>query len=368
MQKRAFKSHMISALGMGCMRLPRLTGETIDRPLAQELIDYAYKNGINYYDTAYCYHDGESESFMGEALSKYDRSTYFLATKMPTWMLKTKEDVARIFDEQLSNLRTDYIDFYLVHNLTVSNWEITKNFDIINFLEQKRKEGKIRYLGFSFHDKPELLQEICDSHPFDFAQLQLNYIDWEMQDAKRQYEILEAHNLPCIVMEPVRGGGLAKLCDESEQIFRELDKNASTASFAMRYAASLNNVLTVLSGMSNLEQLKDNINTMTDFVPLSDKEREAIARASQIHQEKVTLPCTACRYCIDCEAGIDIPSVFAMYNQYKLGTHLVDFLDAIEKSKIEKCLACNKCSDVCPQKIDIPSRIVDISKLYASLV
>lgn len=203
----------ISLLGLGCMRLPKIdpNKSDIDEAAAQEMVDYAYEHGINYFDTAHMYHDGASEEFMGRALKKFDRKSYFLATKMPVWMAESKEDIAKIFDLQLKRLQTDYFDFYLVHSLNVGHYQQMKEFGVYEFLKQKKEEGVIRHLGFSFHDKPELLEQICEEYEWDFAQIQLNYLDWEMQNAKRQYEILQAHHLPCIVMEPVRGGTLANL-------------------------------------------------------------------------------------------------------------------------------------------------------------
>lgn len=353
----------ISLLGLGCMRLPKIdpNKSDIDEAAAQEMVDYAYEHGINYFDTAHMYHDGASEEFMGRALKKFDRKSYFLATKMPVWMAESKEDIAKIFDLQLKRLQTDYFDFYLVHSLNVGHYQQMKEFGVYEFLKQKKEEGVIRHLGFSFHDKPELLEQICEEYEWDFAQIQLNYLDWEMQNAKRQYEILQAHHLPCIVMEPVRGGTLANPCEKSNQIFKAANPERSVASWALRYAATLPNVMTVLSGMSNMEQLQDNLSTMDPFVPLEQKDYEVIEQAVAAYKDFYTIPCTGCRYCMECPAGVEIPKMFALYNQYA-PQHDTDgykkaYLQTPESERVNHCVACGKCAKHCPQLIDIPERM-----------
>ncbi len=356
----------VSLLGMGCMRLPKVDPEKedIDYEKAQEIIDYAYANGVNYFDTAYGYHGGQSELFVGQALKKYPRERFFLASKMPIWCVKEKGDVERIFNEQLQRCQTDYFDFYLFHSQNAANFQKCQEFGVYEFLSQMKAEGKIRRLGFSFHDTPEVLRHICDTYPWDFAQIQLNYLDWEMQDAKTQYQILNDREIPVIVMEPVRGGVLASPCEAADILFREERPDKSVASWAIRFAASLPGVLTVLSGMSNMEQVRDNVDTMTRFEPLTDREREVIDEALEAYRKKDTVPCTGCRYCMDCPFGVDIPKMFSLYNHYVLDRDGEDYLEAYEaqpeSERADQCQACGACMEKCPQHIRIPDQMVTI--------
>lgn len=356
----------VSLLGMGCMRLPKVDPEKedIDYEKAQEIIDYAYANGVNYFDTAYGYHGGQSELFVGQALKKYPRERFFLASKMPIWCVKEKGDVERIFNEQLQRCQTDYFDFYLFHSQNAANFQKCQEFGVYEFLSQMKAEGKIRRLGFSFHDTPEVLRHICDTYPWDFAQIQLNYLDWEMQDAKTQYQILNDREIPVIVMEPVRGGALASPCEAADILFREERPDKSVASWAIRFAASLPGVLTVLSGMSNMEQVRDNVDTMTRFEPLTDREREVIDEALEAYRKKDTVPCTGCRYCMDCPFGVDIPKMFSLYNHYVLDRDGEDYLEAYEaqpeSERADQCQACGACMEKCPQHIRIPDQMVTI--------
>ena len=356
----------VSLLGMGCMRLPKVDPEKedIDYEKAQEIIDYAYANGVNYFDTAYGYHGGQSEVFVGHALKKYPRDSFFLASKMPIWCVKEKGDVERIFNEQLQRCQTDYFDFYLFHSQNAANFQKCQEFGVYEFLSQMKAEGKIRRLGFSFHDTPEVLRHICDTYPWDFAQIQLNYLDWEMQDAKTQYQILNDREIPVIVMEPVRGGVLASPCEAADILFREERPDKSVASWAIRFAASLPGVLTVLSGMSNMEQVRDNVDTMTRFESLTDREREVIDEALEAYRKKDTVPCTGCRYCMDCPFGVDIPKMFSLYNHYVLDRDGEDYLEAYEtqpeSQRADQCQACGACIEKCPQHIRIPDQMATI--------
>lgn len=371
MRKKEFKDTgiMLSSLGLGCMRLPRISPDTdkIDFEQAQKLVDYAYAHGINYYDTAYVYHDGQSETFIGQALKKYPRESYYLATKMPIWHVKEEADLERIFNEQLERAGVDYFDFYLCHSIKRENYGDYQRFHTYEFLEKKRAEGKIRFIGFSFHADIELLEQVCNEHPWDFAQLQLNYLDWEKQDAKTQYEILCRHHIPCIVMEPVRGGALADLCPSANECFKKARPEQSVASWAIRYAASLDNVMVVLSGMSNLEQLTDNVGTMTDFEPLTHQDYETVNAALDAYKKKDTVPCTGCRYCMDCPQGVDIPKMFTLYNQYAVTQDIDASRDAYAKAETEQsglCVGCGICMEHCPQHIQIPEKMKMIHSLF----
>ena len=361
---------MISVLGLGCMRLPKVEGsEDIDRPKAQEIVDYAYSHGVNYFDTAYRYHAGDSELFVGEALQKYPRESFHLATKMPMWLVEKDEDVARIFEDQLSRCRTEYFDFYLCHALDKNAFQKVLDFHVYDYLKKQKEAGRIRRLGFSFHDSPEVLQQIVDAYQWDFAQIQLNYLDWELQDAKSQYEILTRHGIPVVVMEPVRGGALASPCPESVVIFEKAAPGKTPASWAIRFAASLPNVMTVLSGMSTMEQVQDNVATMTGFQPLSEEERQVVEAALEAYRKNKTIPCTGCRYCMDCPFGVDIPGVFKAYNTCAVGGGKERFRREYaalgDEHQAQNCRACGKCVSHCPQKIQIPERMKDIREFAA---
>lgn len=374
----------ISLLGFGTMRLPKLNEEKQDINVeqAEALIDYAYSHGVNYFDTAYPYHEGMSETFIGKALKKYPRDSFHLADKMPGWLIKTHEDGVRIFEEQLKKCQVDYFDYYLCHSIEsldnfINQYEKT---GVLDYLYDQLKAGRIRHLGFSFHGTPDTLEKMVNRHPWDFAQIQLNYLDWDMQNAKRQYEILEQHEIPCVIMEPVRGGNLCSLCEESVELLKAEKPDKSLASWAIRFAASLPNVLTVLSGMSAINQVVDNVNTMTDFEALTDREREILGKAVAAYLKKGTIPCTGCRYCMDCPAGVDIPKVFAVYNQCAAANQLpmsfgkkentAIFKQAYEElpesARAANCVACKRCMEHCPQKIEIPVRMKEIAEIASN--
>lgn len=360
----------ISILGLGCMRLPKIDPEKpdIDEAKAMEMVDYAYRHGINYFDTAWPYHGGTSEEFVGRALKRYDRSTFFLATKMPVWLVENEADAERIFHEQLAHLQTDYFDFYLLHATNRERMEAWKKTGVYDFCRRMKEEGKIRNLGFSFHDTPDVLEEIVDNFEFDFAQIQFNYLDFDFQNAKAQYEILTAHHLPVIVMEPVRGGALADLSEDSNAIFRKANPDVSVASWALRYAMSPENMMVVLSGMSNMEQLKDNISTAENFRPLDESEYAVVADALDAYKKAKTVPCTACRYCQPCPAGVEIPRIFTAWNRYKIGRSWGAFQEAYEaipeEGRAHNCVSCGACMEQCPQHIRIPELMSEIAAEY----
>jgi Predicted oxidoreductases of the aldo/keto reductase family len=375
MEKRKYLDKDVSLLGYGLMRLPRAsdTSFDIDYAAAEKLIDHAMANGINYFDMAYTY--AGSESFAGQVLSKYPRDSYYLATKCPPWKLKTADDFERIFNEQLKSCKTDYFDFYLVHNFAQEmkradgNDEYFKHFEEIGMyemLQRKKAEGKVRYIGFSFHGTPALLENIVDKYAWDFAQLQINYIDWAATDAKSQYEILTAHNIPVTIMEPLRGGALAMLSDEAAKALKEARPEDSLASWGIRYAASFPNVLTVLSGMNEIEQLDDNIATMTGFEPLTEQETALLYEAAAIYNRSGSIACTGCSYCLPCPAGVNIPRIFSIYNHYKLVKFRIPFDNGYssldKKEKASSCIQCGLCAQKCPQHLLIPDYMKEIAE------
>ena len=372
MLKREYKNtgDQISVLGLGCMRLPKVEGsETIDRAEAQKIVDLAYERGVNYFDTAYRYHEGDSELFIGEALKKYPRESFHLATKMPMWMVKSPEDVKRIFEDQLSRCQVEYFDFYLCHAMNASYLDIMKKNGVYEYLLEEKKAGRIRHLGFSFHDSPEVLRQIVEYGEWDFAQIQLNYLDWELQDAKSQYEILTEHGIPVVVMEPVRGGYLATIDEQRAKPFLEMEPNRSIASWAVRWVASLPQVAVVLSGMSDEQQLEDNVATMTNFEPMNEQELQAVAKVVEEIRKVNEIPCTGCRYCMDCPMGVDIPEIFAIYSRYKIFEKEKSFVDdykaVVEHGNgAEHCVRCMACTTKCPQMIAIPDKLEMIAKLY----
>lgn len=361
-----------SILGFGAMRLPKLYAdkEDIDYEKAEKMIDYAYAHGVNYFDTAYPYHAQMSEAFVGHALKKYPRDSFYLADKLPGWLVEKREDVDRIFEQQLERCQVEYFDFYLCHALNKEAFKNYEKLDIYDMLAQRKADGQIRHLGFSFHDTPEALEYIIDKYSWDFVQIQLNYLDWERQDAKRQYEICQSRGIPCVIMEPVRGGTLAALSEESAAVLKAADPSASIASWAIRFAASLPGVMTVLSGMTTMEQVVDNVKTMGDFKPLSEEEAAVLDKAKKIFLENTLIPCTGCRYCMDCPAGVDIPEMFKVYNNYLLGKNANGFIQAYEKmedSNAEFCVSCGNCMKHCPQSIKIPTLMEEIRKCYMRL-
>ncbi len=367
--RRPFRNtaQTVPLLGFGCMRLPTVAGEPkIDIATVKTMVARAMEAGCNYFDTAYMYHGGESERCMGEVLKAYPRDSFYLTDKMPVWFAKEEPDVERIFKEQLERCQVEYFDFYLVHSLNAANWSNAKRLKAYEFLSKMKQEGKIRRLGFSFHDTPEVLKEIIKAHPWDFVQIQLNYLDWELYRSKEQYEIATEAGVPVVVMEPLRGGVLASLSPEAMMILKDADPDASAASWAFRYVASLPNVLCILSGMSKPEHLEDNIRTFSQIKPLSEAERETLNLALLAYRKKLAVPCTACRYCLPCPQNIEIPRIFGIYNQYKLSGSKWQFNGAYrmlpEKARADACIACGNCVKHCPQKINVPEMMKKIAQ------
>lgn len=361
--KRKFKDTEVSLLGLGAMRLPcktpikREANPLIDYKKGQVLVDAAYNNGVNYFDTAYMYHAGKSEKFVGTALKKYPRESYFLADKLPIWMCPRKSDMEKVFRKQLERTGHDYFDFYLLHSLNKENYEKCEKFGAYDFVLEKQREGKIKNIGFSFHGTIEDLKKIVSEHKWDFAQIQMNYLDWKNQNAEEQYQILTDAGIPVIVMEPVRGGKLAEVSPDIEKMFKKAKPQSSVASWAISFVASHPNVMTILSGMNSLEQMNDNIETLTDFVPMTETEFNICQNAAAMINKSEIIPCTGCDYCADCPKDVKISTVFAVYNKMKTGEYTADQAKA-EYSKIDSaadsCIGCGKCASHCPQSIKIP--------------
>lgn len=358
----------ISMLGFGCMRFPQKDGK-IDEELSEKMIDRAIACGLNYIDTAYPYHGGDSEPFVGRVLDKYPRNSYFLATKLPCWEVNSLEDAERLFNSQLERLNKEYVDFYLLHALGKDRWHKMVELGVVDYCEKLKAEGKIKYFGFSFHDSYEVFEEIITYRKWDFCQIQLNYMDTEEQAGLKGYSLAEKLGVPLVIMEPVKGGSLASLPDEITSEFRKLDGNASTASWAMRWIGSLPNVKVILSGMSAPEQVEDNLATFTDFKPLSDEEHKAVTQIAEMLKARVNNGCTGCNYCMPCPAGVNIPYNFKIWNTYGIygnnnGTKWQWEHDIEDKQKAKNCIKCGKCEQSCPQKISIRD---DLAQLQSEL-
>lgn len=358
-----------SLLGFGCMRFPVTADGNIEEVEAQEMLDKAIAEGVNYIDTAYPYHDGASEPFVGKALQKYPRDSYFLATKLPVWMVKSIEDVDRIFQDQLSRLQTDYIDFYLMHAMGKTRWDEMVSLGVVEHLEKLKQEGKIKYLGFSFHDEYKVFEEILNYRDWDFCQIQLNYLDTEDQAGIKGYQLTEEKNIPVIIMEPIKGGSLASFSEDVEEKFHQMDQDASIASFALRWVGSLPNVKVILSGMSSMQQVEDNLKTFKNFKPFSEEENNSIIEIVDILNKRIQNGCTGCAYCMPCPVGVDIPGCFSTWNTY----HMFGNYNTVrwkwekeisEKRQAKNCVKCGKCETVCPQKITIRD---DLERVQADL-
>lgn len=362
MKTKEFQEITLSRLGMGNMRLPVNPDGKIDFIKAEEIIDYVYSHGVNYFDTAWPYHGGESENFLGEVMRKYPRDSFNLATKYISF---ASADYKGMFETQLKKLQTDYIDFYLIHAVFDNNADAYIASGCIDYFKEQKKLGRIRHFGFSSHASVATLEKFIGANEeWDFAQIQLNYMDWNMQDAKGQYELLTKHGIPVVVMEPVRGGKLAHLTPEREAELKAVHPDWSIPSWAFRWLMRLPNVQLVLSGMTTLEQAIDNVGTFSDGDALSDSDAELLMGVCEKYKKQISVPCTSCRYCCDgCPVGINIPAMMELYNGYKLSGAwgLKGKLKAYEKSAYD-CIGCGACADHCPQSIVIP----DVMKELAS--
>ena len=370
MQYKEACGERISRLAFGAMRLPLLEDGSIDQDQVNEMTRLAMESGVNYYDTAYPYHNGMSEIAIGKALSAYPRDSYFLVTKFPGHQFMKKYDCEGIFEEQLSKCGTDYFDFYLFHNVCENSLPTYQNeeYGIIDYFVRQKELGRIRHLGFSTHARAENLEAILDflGDRIEFCQIQLNYLDWTLQDARDKIELLGRRGIPVMVMEPVRGGKLADPGEKNTERLKALRPDESAASWAFRWLMEIPEVTTILSGMSNIEQMKDNIRTFTGGKPLSREEWDMMLEIAEGMKNGV--PCTACRYCCEgCPAGLDIPMLLKGYNDMKFaGGFTVSMqMDSTPKEQWpDSCLGCGACAAVCPQQIEIP----DVLSEYAEML
>lgn len=374
MKYRELCGEKVSLLGFGTMRLPLLDDKTIDQEQVDRMTAYAIEQGVNYFDTAYPYHEGYSELALAEALSKYPRESYYIADKFPGHQFMKNYDCSGVFEDQLLKLRTDYIDFYLLHNMCENSMPTYTNeeYGIVDYFAEQKKNGRIKHLGLSTHARAENLEEILDyfeskvSAKPDFCQIQLNYLDMSLQDAESKLRILKERGIPVVVMEPLRGGKLAEPGEEIDSKLKNMRPDESVASWSLRWIETIPEVKVILSGMSNFDQMKDNVRTLSEGESLSDAEMTLLSEVAE--SLKTGVPCTACRYCTEgCPVELDIPTLLAGYNDLKFQTAALTvpmMMDETPEDKWpDKCIGCGACTAVCPQQIDIPEALREFTEL-----
>lgn len=369
---REFQDLQLSALGMGAMRLPVIDGNDaqIDKEATAEMVAYAMEHGINYFDTAWGYHDGNSETVMGEVLSRYPRESFYLATKFPGYDLSNMDKAEYIFEEQLKKCGVDYFDFYLFHNVCEMNIDayLDEKYGIFDYLMEQKKKGRIRHLGFSAHGSYDIMKRFLDAYGehMEFCQIQLNYLDWSFQNARAKVDLLNAHHIPVWVMEPLRGGKLASLAEENAAVLKRLRPEEGIPAWAFRFLQSIPGVTMVLSGMSNYQQMQENIAVFEEDKPLNEREMAALLEIADRMVKRIALPCTACHYCVShCPKGLDIPSLLELYNEHCFtgGGFIAPMaLMAVpEDKRPDACIGCRSCEAVCPQQIKISEAMADFA-------
>ena len=373
---REFQGLKLSALGMGAMRLPVMDGDDsrIDEEAAKAMVDYAMSQGVNYYDTAWGYHGGQSELVMGRSLKKYPRDSFYLATKFPGYDLSNMDKAEEIFEKQLEKCGVEYFDFYLFHNVCEMNIDayLDPKYGIHEYLMRQKENGRIRHLGFSAHGSCDVMRRFLEAYGKDmeFCQIQLNYLDWKFQDAENKVKLLDEYRIPVWVMEPLRGGKLASLAEEDEAKLTALRPEEKIPAWAFRFLQSLPEVTVTLSGMSNMEQLQENIRTFGEERPLNEEERQTLLDIADGMVKKIAVPCTACHYCVShCPQGLDIPHLLSLYNEHSFtgGGFIAPMaLSAISKDKWPSaCIGCRSCEVVCPQQIKISEVMADFAAKLA---
>ncbi len=368
-----FQNEKLSALGMGCMRLPKNSDADgdINMDATREMVAYAFEKGINYFDTAWGYHNGQSEPAMGEILKDYPRESFYLASKFPGYDSSLLDKVEEIFEKQLERCQVEYFDFYLFHNVCEMNIDayLDPKYRIFEYLMEQKKNGRIRHLGFSAHANMDNLKRFLEAYGehMEFCQLQINWLDWDFQNAKAKVELVNSYNIPIWVMEPVRGGSLANLAPEYEAKLKALRPQATIAEWAFRFLQALPEVKMTLSGMSNFEQLKENIDTYAESKPLSADEMNTLFEIGKEMTSKKTLACTSCRYCTThCPQELNIPWFIELYNEhiYSGGGFIAPMaMEALTEDKLPSaCLGCRACEEVCPQNIKISEMMADFTE------
>lgn len=370
---KEFQDLKLSALGLGAMRLPVIDGNDaqIDEAAAQKMVAHAMEKGINYYDTAWGYHDGNSELVMGRLLNQYPRESYYLASKFPGYDLSNMDKVESIFEKQLEKCQVEYFDFYLFHNVCEMNIDayLDEKYGIFDYLMKQKENGRIRHLGFSAHGSYDVMKRFLEAYGahMEFCQIQLNWLDWTFQDAKAKVELLKEYHIPVWVMEPLRGGRLATLPDETAAKLKAFRPKEGIPAWAFRFLQTIPEVTVVLSGMSNFEQLEENMHTFETDQPLNSTEMDALLGIADEMVKRIVLPCTACHYCVShCPKGLDIPALLELYNEHCFtgGGFIAPMaLMAISEDKHPgACVGCKSCEAVCPQQIKISEAMADFHK------
>ena len=363
-------------LGFGMMRLPNREG-AIDVELLKKMVDEYLSRGFTYFDTAWMYHNGKSEEMVKECLvDRYERDKFTITTKLPAYMINSFEDRDKVFETQKKRTGCDYFDYYWLHDVNSHSISTFDRFDCWNYILEKKRKGEVKHIGFSYHDGPELLEELLQKHPeVEYVQLQINYLDWKSLGVQSEkcYEVCVKYNKPVIVMEPVKGGTLTEVPDEVSQMFKQKDPDMSIASWAIRFAASLDNVYMVLSGMSNMEQLKDNLSYMEEFVPFDDDRKQMCLKAAEIINRSIAIPCTGCSYCtVNCPVAMPIPKYFSLYNADKQEIASKgwsphgEYYDNLTLSnpKASECIKCGQCETMCPQHLEIRKYLEDVAQYF----